>query len=92
MQLSKLCKLIITGSSGAVARVMMGSATQLATFAQTRKYIINSKVCVNWYNDSSIVEFNYFLLRASSFVTKSLNLCVMISSYAVVYRYFFSCV
>lgn len=33
-----------TGSSGAVARVMMGSATQLATFAQTRQYIINSQV------------------------------------------------
>ncbi|XP_067941692.1 solute carrier family 25 member 35-like [Watersipora subatra] len=32
------------GSSGAVARVMMGSAAQLSTFSQARQYIINSQI------------------------------------------------
>ena len=33
-----------SGSSGAVARVMVGSAAQLSTFAQAKQYIINSQV------------------------------------------------
>jgi len=35
---------VCLGSSGAVARVMVGSATQLSTFSQSRQYIVNLQV------------------------------------------------
>lgn len=34
------------GSTGAIARVMVGSATQLSTFAQTKQYIISTGVSI----------------------------------------------
>jgi len=42
------------GSSGAVARVMVGSAAQLSTFAQAKQYIISTKI---FERDSLMIPF-----------------------------------
>lgn len=64
------------GVNGAVPRVMVGSAAQLATFTSAKDWVSHSQVGVlnSWYFYSTWISCRPFVSRTSSFCPLSLSL------------------